>query len=88
MNIISTISALVRMPDGTSDPFYPSSIPPHSDSVKIDLLLTAMLDLSLAHNSPIPKGNEVSQGIFNNYMQFMDNVAGNWDSLKTVGRGI
>jgi hypothetical protein len=37
-----------------------------------------MVDLSLAHNSPQPDENEQSQGIFTNYMQFMDNMVGKW----------
>jgi hypothetical protein len=63
MDIFSTISALIRMPDGTSNPFYPASIPAATDSTKLNLLIAAMLDLSIAHNSPLPESNEQKQGI-------------------------
>jgi hypothetical protein len=71
MNIISTIYALTAMPSGTTDPLNTDSIAALPDSSKLKLLITAMVDLSLAHNSPQPDENEQSQGIFTNYMQFM-----------------
>jgi hypothetical protein len=76
------------MADNTPDPFYPGTVSAISDSVKIKLLVTAMVDLSLPHNSPLPNSTEISQGIFTNYMQFMDNIAGNWNSIRSVTRGI
>jgi hypothetical protein len=88
MNIISTIYALTAMPSGTTDPLNTDSIATLSDSAKLKLLITAMVDLSLAHNSPKPDENEQSQGIFTNYMQFMDNVVGKWDSIRSKTQGI
>lgn len=88
MNIISTIYALTAMPSGTTDPLNPDSITTRSDSTMLKLLITAMADLSLAHNSPQPDPNEQSQGIFTNYMQFMDNVVGKWDSIGNTSAGI
>jgi len=85
MNIISTIYALTAMPSGTTDPLNTDSIAALPDSAKLKLLITAMVDLSLAHNSPQPDENEQSQGIFTNYMQFMDNVVGKW---TTIGAGV
>lgn len=87
-DINSTILTLACMADNTPDPFYPGTISAISDSVKIKLLVSAMVDLSLAHNSPLPSSAEISQGIFTNYMQFMDNIAGNWNSIRSVTRGI
>ncbi|NMB98622.1 MAG: hypothetical protein GYA02_18775, partial [Clostridiaceae bacterium] len=54
-----------------TDPLNTDSIAALPDSSKLKLLITAMVDLSLAHNSPQPDENEQSQGIFTNYMQFM-----------------
>ena len=88
MNIISTIYALTAMPSGTTDPLNTDSIATLPDSAKLKLLITAMVDLSLAHNSPQPDENEQSQGIFTNYMQFMDNVVGKWDSIGSASEGI
>lgn len=88
MNIVSTISALTYMADGTSDPFYPAPFQPMADSVKANLLIAAMIDQSLAHNSPKPSNTELAQGIYTNYMQFMDNIARNWSSVGAAGRGI
>jgi len=76
------------MPSGTTDPLNQDSITALPDSSKIKLLITAMVDLSLAHNSPQPDENEQSQGIFTNYMQFMDNVVGKWDTVRTGSIGI
>jgi len=87
-NINSTVSALACMADNTPDLFYQGTISPISDSVKIKLLVTAMVDMSLPHNSPITNSFEASQGIFTNYMQFMDNIAGNWNSIRSITRGI
>lgn len=87
-NINSTISTLACMADNTPDPFYPGTISAISDSVKLKLLVTAIIDLSLTHNSPLPNSAEISQGIFTNYMQFMDNIAVNWISIRSVTRGI
>src|SRR5690554_5148204 len=47
-----------------------------------------MLDHSLSHNSPLPKSIEASQGIFTNYIQFMDNVARNWGTIRTSENGL
>ena len=88
MNIISTIYALTAMPSGATDPLNTDSIATLSDSAKLKLLITAMVDLSLAHNSPKPDENEQSQGIFTNYMQFMDNVVGKWSTIGSVVNGI
>ena len=88
MNIISTIYALTAMSSGTVDPLNPDSIATLPDSAKLKLLITAMVDLSLAHNSPQPDENEQSQGIFTNYMQFMDNVVGKWSTIGSVVNGI
>lgn len=88
MNIVSTISALTYMADGTSDPFFPAPFQPMADSVKANLLIAAMIDQSLAHNSPKPSNTELAQGIYTNYMQFMDNIARNWSSVGAAGRGI
>jgi hypothetical protein len=88
MNIISTIYALTAMPSGTVDPLNPDTIAKRSDSTMLKILITAMVDLSLAHNSPQPDENEQSQGIFTNYMQFMDNVVGKWDSIGSASAGI
>ena len=88
MNIISTIYALTAMPSGATDPLNTDSIATLSDSSKFKLLITAMVDLSLAHNSPQPDENEQSQGIFTNYMQFMDNVVGKWATIGSGAIGI
>jgi hypothetical protein len=88
MNIISTIYALTAMPSGTVDPLNPDTIAKRADSTMLKILITAMVDLSLAHNSPQPDPNEQSQGIFTNYMQFMDNVVGKWDSIGSASAGI
>ncbi|HEX2955699.1 MAG TPA: hypothetical protein VHO70_02640, partial [Chitinispirillaceae bacterium] len=44
MNILSTIYALTAMPDSTIDPLNPGTIPSLSDSLRLKLLITAILD--------------------------------------------
>ncbi|HLV30704.1 MAG TPA: hypothetical protein VKY57_03935, partial [Chitinispirillaceae bacterium] len=56
--------------------------------VKAKILICAMLDHSLSHNSPLPKSIEASQGIFTNYIQFMDNVPRNWGTIRTSEKGL
>ncbi|NLE01572.1 MAG: hypothetical protein GX640_17040 [Fibrobacter sp.] len=87
-NIISTIYALTAMSSSVTDPIRPDTILPLADSSRIKLLITAITDLSLAHNSPEPDEEEQREGIFTNYMQFMDEVVVKWDSVRIATRGI
>ena len=65
-NIISTIYDLLRVGATIDDPIYPGTLQniDAADTLKARLLITALVDLSLPHNSPVPDPNEVSQGIF------------------------
>jgi len=78
------------MDSTVTDPIYPGGLGSISsgDTVKAKLLICAMLDHSLSHNSPLPKSIEASQGIFTNYIQFMDNVARNWGTIRTTENGL
>ena len=89
-NIISTIYDLLRVGATIDDPIYPGTLQniDAADTLKARLLITALVDLSLPHNSPVPDPNEVSQGIFTNYIQFMDNVVRNWSTIRAEGVGI
>jgi hypothetical protein len=56
--------------------------------LKAQLMITAMLDLSVPHNSPAPNSNEAAGGIFTNYIQCMDNIVRNWTTIRSGGIGL
>jgi hypothetical protein len=89
-NMISTIYDLLRVANTVPNPIYPGVLQalPSSDTLKAKLLITAMLDLSLPHNSPAPNSNEAAGGIFTNYIQCMDNIVRNWSTIRSGGIGL
>jgi hypothetical protein len=89
-NMISTVYDLLRVEGTVSNPIYPGVLQalPGTDTLKAKLLITAMLDLSLPHNSPAPNSNEAAGGIFTNYIQCMDNIVRNWSTIRSGGIGL
>jgi hypothetical protein len=84
IDINKTIFTLAAEPKGTVDPINPGIFTPSfSKGEKIGkLIIAAMIDRSLAHNSPVQNPYENGGGIFTNYMQFMDVV------VRSLGEGI
>ncbi len=80
-NMHTTLYTLLQIPGGEPNPitFSDDLTSLASDSTKARLLITALLDRSLTHNSPEPHEREAQNGIFTNYMQFMDNVVRQWE---------
>lgn len=89
-NMISTVYDLLRVGATVNNPIYPGTLQSinSADTLKARLLITAMLDLSVPHNSPAPNSNESAQGIFTNYIQCMDNIVRNWSTIRSGGIGL
>ncbi len=87
-NMISTIYTLCRMPAATPDPIYPGALGNLPDSNRVKLLITAMLDRAVAHNSPLGVPEEEDEGIFTNYMQLFDDVVRNWENIDSSAVGM
>ena len=89
IDIHTTIHNLIKIADDTEDPIYPGVLQTYNpaDTLPAKLFIAAMLDLSLAHNSPQEKEQEIANGIFSSYMQFMDNIVRNWSSIGSAEKG-
>ncbi len=89
IDIHTTIHNLIKIANDKEDPIYPGALETYNaaDTLPAKLFIAAMLDLSLAHNSPQEKEQEIANGIFSSYMQFMDNIVRNWSVVGAIDKG-
>lgn len=83
--IVTTIDTLLRIPADTDNPIFPDMLESYEGIPTARLPATAMVNLSLAHSSPRPLANERNNGIFTDYIQFMDNICRTWSSAGIAG---
>jgi hypothetical protein len=83
--IVTTIDTLLRIPADTDNPIFPQTLESYEGIPTARLLATAMVNLSLAHASPRPLANERNNGIFTDYIQFMDTICRTWSSAGIAG---
>ncbi len=63
-NISTTILTLLKMPSAVGNPItYAEELPSFDDSLKAKLLIAAMLDRTLAHDSPEQDLSEAAGGV-------------------------
>jgi hypothetical protein len=90
-NILATTYALLRMPlrtaGYTENPIDVIGRDNISDSTQVKLLSSFLFHNVIAHNSLEGNSNEEEAGIYDNYIQYFDDIVRNWSSLNVVDPG-
>jgi hypothetical protein len=91
-NILATTYALLRMPlrtaGYTENPIDVTDSVAISESLQVKLLTSFLFHNVIAHNSPEGNENEETAGIYNNYIQYFDDIVRNWSTLNIVNPGM